>query len=114
MDKTVLKTIGRRIRDLRKQKNLSQEELGEIAGFHFSYIGGVERAEKNISLLNLQKIADGLAVPLHELFLYTKQQHYIKTDKDILLNQINEQLVEMQTTDLKKLQMLIDQLFKNN
>ncbi|TVY07045.1 helix-turn-helix domain-containing protein [Paenibacillus cremeus] len=113
MDKAVLKSVGSRIRDLRKQKDLSQEELGEIAGFHFSYIGGVERAEKNISLINLQKIADGLCVPIHELFLFTKRVRTSNTEKDILLNQIHEQLIEMQLSDLKKIQLLITQLFQN-
>lgn len=74
-----------------------------MAGFHFSYIGGVERAEKNITLLNLQKIADALQVNVHELFVYSK---YVKTrtnDKEKLLNEINEKLWPMKSSDLKRL-----------
>lgn len=113
MEKTVLNSVGRRIRDLRQQKKLSQEELGEISGFHFSYIGGVERAEKNISLLNLQKIADGLEVPLHELFLYSRHLRFKKTEKDNLINEIIHKLSDMSTSDLMKIQVLIDQLFES-
>lgn len=46
MSEQILRMVGTRVRDLRKKKGLSQEELGERAGVHFSYIGGVERAEK--------------------------------------------------------------------
>lgn len=48
-----MKSIG----VLRKERGLSQEALGEKGGFHFSYIGQIERGEKNVSLLNLHKIS---------------------------------------------------------
>lgn len=58
----ILKLVGSKIRDYRKTKGLSQDQLGEICGFHFSYIGGVERGERNISLENIGKIAEALDV----------------------------------------------------
>ncbi|AJS58485.1 helix-turn-helix domain-containing protein [Paenibacillus sp. IHBB 10380] len=111
--KTVLKAVGQRVRDLRKQLGLSQEELGEKAGFHFSYIGGVERAEKNITIVNLQKIADALDVPLNDLFVYSK---YSKTtnrsnDKDILLNDIVGRLSTMKKNELNKVQLFLNEFF---
>lgn len=59
--------LGETIRDLRKLKGFSQEELGEKSGFHFTYIGGLERGERNISLSNLEKVATCLSVNLSDL-----------------------------------------------
>ncbi|MBB3113463.1 transcriptional regulator with XRE-family HTH domain [Paenibacillus phyllosphaerae] len=112
MDNLVLKLIGQRVRDLRKLRNLSQEQLGELAGYHFSYIGGLERGQKNISLLNLDKIALALNVPLHELFLYGRQLKREKNnDKDKIINDIHEKLVVMSPNELRKLQRLMDEFF---
>ncbi|MED4600690.1 helix-turn-helix transcriptional regulator [Paenibacillus validus] len=64
----ILKLVGSRIRDYRKSKGLSQDQLGEMCGFHFSYIGGVERGERNLSLENIGKIAVALDVEPKLLF----------------------------------------------
>lgn len=60
--------FGRVIRDLRKKQGLSQEELAEKAGLHRTYIGMIERGEKNITLENIDKIAKALNVQIEELF----------------------------------------------
>ncbi|MGE7890770.1 helix-turn-helix domain-containing protein [Bacillus cereus] len=57
-----LKLVGENIRFLRKKRGLTQEELAEQINLQQAYIGGVERGERNISMLTLQKIADGLEV----------------------------------------------------
>ena len=62
------KHFGEKVRELRKQKELSQESLALICGLDRTYIGGVERGERNISLLNIYKIAAALGVPAKELF----------------------------------------------
>ncbi|MFD0677380.1 MULTISPECIES: helix-turn-helix domain-containing protein [unclassified Paenibacillus] len=64
----ILKLVGSKIRDYRKSKGLSQDQLGELCGFHFSYIGGVERGERNLSLENIGKIAKALDVEPKLLF----------------------------------------------
>lgn len=69
----LLELVGARIRDLRKSKDLSQESLAEKAGFNPSYIGFIERAERNISLKNLEKIAHALDVGVSELFTYVQE-----------------------------------------
>lgn len=54
--------LARNIRVLRHQLDLSQEELGERAGLHRTYIGGVERGERNLTVDNIEKIANALRV----------------------------------------------------
>lgn len=56
--------FGRAIKKLRKKKMLSQEDLAEKAGLHRTYIGAVERGERNITLLNAQRIAKALGTTL--------------------------------------------------
>ena len=60
--------FGRRVRALRTEKQLSQEALATACDLDRTYIGGVERGERNVSLVNIQKIASALGVPVRELF----------------------------------------------
>jgi transcriptional regulator with XRE-family HTH domain len=64
----VLIRFGERVRDLRKERELSQEQLAFKADLHRTYIGMIERAEKNITLINIKKIAIALNVNIKELF----------------------------------------------
>jgi transcriptional regulator with XRE-family HTH domain len=68
MSEDVLRRLGLRIRGLREGANISQETLGQIAGLHRTYIGAIERGERNPSVLSLKKIADALKVTLGDLF----------------------------------------------
>jgi len=61
------KRLGKRIRELRQAKGLSQEALAADAGVHKNYLGGIERGERNPSLLNLARIADALGVTIPDL-----------------------------------------------
>ena len=61
-------SLGAIIRDLRLQADLSQEGFADEVGLHRTYIGAIERGERNVSLQNLQRIANALEVPLSELF----------------------------------------------
>lgn len=62
------KQFGKRLRIIRKKAGFSQEELGFKAGLHRTYIGSIERAEQNISVDNIHKLAKALKVPVDELF----------------------------------------------
>jgi transcriptional regulator with XRE-family HTH domain len=68
IDSEILKLFGERVRQLRKVKDISQEELAHRADLHRTYIGMIERAEKNITLLNIEKIANALEVKIQDLF----------------------------------------------
>jgi transcriptional regulator with XRE-family HTH domain len=64
----IQKQFGERVRELRKQKGFSQESLALACGLDRTYIGGVERGERNISLINIYKIAEALRLNARELF----------------------------------------------
>ncbi len=64
----ILIAFGDKVRELRKEKGLSQEELSYKADLHRTYIGMIERAEKNITLTNIEKIAKALDVDIKKLF----------------------------------------------
>jgi transcriptional regulator with XRE-family HTH domain len=55
-----LKIFGNKVRLLRHQQGLSQEQLADLSNLHRTYIGGIERGERNVSLLNLIRIAQAL------------------------------------------------------
>ena len=74
MTKTlILEVFGRNVQRIRKEKGFSQEKLAEVAGVHRTYIGMIERAEKNITLLNIEKIAKALEVQISSLFTISEQ-----------------------------------------
>ena len=62
--------FGKRVRDLRLEKRLSQEELAFRAGVHRTYLGGIERGERNPSLKNIARIGEALEVTLPDLFRF--------------------------------------------
>lgn len=67
MKKTVLEKFGDRVREERAKQGLSQESLAAKAKVHRTYIGMIERAEKNITLENIEKIAKALGISISEL-----------------------------------------------
>ncbi|NCQ11946.1 MAG: helix-turn-helix transcriptional regulator [Bacteroidetes bacterium] len=70
----ILIQFGIKVREYRNKKRLSQEELAFKADLHRTYIGMIERAEKNITLLNIEKIANALEVNINELITFDNGQ----------------------------------------
>lgn len=96
----VLRLVGGRIKDIRRSMGLSQDQLGEKCGFHNSYIGGVERGERNVSLENLAKIADALHVEMKELFDFQIHKKMDEKEQAIL-----ETLALLRNLDAGKIRM---------
>ncbi len=67
MNKTILEKFGQKVREERLKQNPSQEELAAKAGVHRTYIGMIERAEKNITLSNIYKVAQALEISISDL-----------------------------------------------
>jgi transcriptional regulator with XRE-family HTH domain len=67
-EQDIQKRFGERVRELRKHKGLSQEELAFACGLDRTYVGSVERGERNISLVNIHVLASALRVPVKVLF----------------------------------------------
>jgi transcriptional regulator with XRE-family HTH domain len=67
MNKQILIQFGKRVREERDKKGYSQERLGQLAKVHRTYIGMIERAEKNITLTNMEKIAKALGKKVNDL-----------------------------------------------
>jgi transcriptional regulator with XRE-family HTH domain len=67
--------LGKRIRELRKMRGWSQEKLGEMADLHPTYVGGIERGERNVAFENLVHIASAFGLSLSQFFDYQKSGH---------------------------------------
>ena len=64
----IAKVLGQRIRNYRTAKGLSQEKLAELSGCHPTYIGQIERGEKNATIESIEKISSALNISLSKLF----------------------------------------------
>ena len=63
----LLRNLGHAIRQIREDRNLSQERLAELAGLHRTYVSSVERGRRNVSVENIHKIAKALGVSMTEV-----------------------------------------------
>ncbi|GAB3597498.1 hypothetical protein GCM10027580_26920 [Corynebacterium faecale] len=77
-DKEILIQVGDRIRAARKKAEISQEQLGHLSGLHRTYIGCVERGERNISTLNLLSITSVLGIDAGEIITGLKRPPRLK------------------------------------
>lgn len=67
-DRALLRAVGDRLRDRRHALGLTQQEVADRCGLHRTFIGSVERGERNVAVLSLARIARVLRAPLAELF----------------------------------------------
>lgn len=73
MESNLLRLVGKKIREIRRSQEISQEKLAEMCGLHINYIGGLERGERNVTLLSLEKVSAELGVSISELFSYVQE-----------------------------------------
>lgn len=98
--------IGKKIKKYRKRKELTQEKLGEKAGLHYTYIGQVERGEKEPSLKSLLKISEALEVSVDKLLL----NFDISSEATIKISNITDLLVDRNEKELEMIYSLIKNL----
>lgn len=96
--------VGERIRTLRKERGWSQEELGEKADLHHTYVGAVERGEKNASIDTLDKIAVAFNIEILDLFALAQG----RMDVDRLRAHVIEEIRELSPGTLKLIAALIE------
>ncbi len=70
MEESILKKFGKRVRELRTERSLTQQQLADISGLHKNYIGMVERGERNPSLLNIDVLAKSFKISINELLKF--------------------------------------------
>ncbi|SHE25575.1 helix-turn-helix domain-containing protein [Actinomyces glycerinitolerans] len=73
------KTVGRNLRTYRLQRGLSQEAFADLLGVHRTYMGGIERGERNLTLKSLERIAEQIGVDPGEL-IYEKKSDQVTAD----------------------------------
>ena len=113
----IVKLFGECVRSLRRQKKLSQEKLAELAGVHPTYIGQVERAEKNCTLEASSKIADALECPLSELLKEPsdgerKAVNLTDPNKEQIISDLVYKLSVLDTQKLKKRADIISEIIE--
>lgn len=106
----ISKIVGDRIRILRTEKGLSQEELAHRAGVSTSHVGKLERGEKNPSLSSIEKVINALEITFEDLFKYI-QPSFGDTDNTTLSLLINK-LATLNIDDQKLMLEHLDSLFK--
>lgn len=106
-NKDFLEKIGARIRSLRKSQGLSQEELAELTELHPTYIGEIERATVNASIISLQKIAKAFNLTLSEVINIPSKK---EEEKALILEKILVLLREKDKNFLKYIEKFLTEL----
>jgi transcriptional regulator with XRE-family HTH domain len=75
MDRSILKAFGRRIKTIRSEQGISQEQLGQLAELDRTYISGIERGLRNVSLINIERLAAALEVEPAELLKFSEADY---------------------------------------
>ena len=103
--------FGHRLRNLRQNKKLSQEKLADLSGCHPSYIGQLERGEKNPSLESVHKVVTGLGITLSEFFSGIDGSITVGEDKSPA-NKCHEYIESKSYSEQKRLLRLLNEIDK--
>lgn len=104
----LMAVLGKNVQYIRKLKGLTQEELAEKCEMQTSYLAGVERATRNITIQTLEKIIVGLDVLPEELFDLSKFHEKQAPIKKSLLKELEYKLANCNETELKLITKLVD------
>jgi len=102
--------LGENIQFIRKLRGLTQEELAEKCDIQTSYLAGVERASRNITIQTLEKIVIGLEVLPEDLFNLINFLEKQTPDKRALLNELEYKLTACSETELKLINKIVDNI----
>jgi transcriptional regulator with XRE-family HTH domain len=75
VDRSILKAFGRRIKTIRLEQGISQEQLGQLSDLDRTYISGIERGLRNVSLINIERLAAALNVEPAELLKFSEADY---------------------------------------
>ncbi|MDW7615165.1 helix-turn-helix transcriptional regulator [Peribacillus simplex] len=109
---TLMVLVGKKIKNIRKQKNMTQEELSEKCGLQTSFLAGVERGERNITIQTLEKIIDGLNEEPKNLFIFSNielTEDY--QSKKEMITLIDSLLLEKSEKEIKMINSIIRNIF---
>ncbi|CAN7734621.1 helix-turn-helix transcriptional regulator [Paenibacillus sp. LjRoot153] len=105
--------VGARIRVFRKNRGLTQEQLGEKVSQPQSYIGGIERGEKNISLDTLERIVEALDIRPGDLFIsYDDSKSKDQIEKDKLIDFLNNLIKHRNIRELATITRLVEDVLR--
>ncbi|MGG4105125.1 helix-turn-helix transcriptional regulator [Paenibacillus lautus] len=108
----LFKNVGNKIRDIRKSKGLSQEQLAEMVGTKHTDIGKLERGERNVTLKTLDKISNTLEIEMYQLFQYEIESKFSR--KEFLKNEISNIVAELSESDLEKIISILNIVYKKH
>lgn len=104
--------VGANIKEIRKQKKMTQEELAEKCGLQTSYLAGVERGDRNITLQTLEKITAGLDINAKDLFELDSPMKYLYIETEQLIHMFAEQLKLKSDAEVKLIIDLANKIFE--
>ncbi len=82
--------FGKKLRELRRKRDITQEKLAELSGLSLQYIGEIERNRRNPSLTSMESLAEALDIPIGELFNLEEFQRSDKELRETLIRQIQQ------------------------
>lgn len=106
----IKEVVGARVRELRKEKGMSQEELAHAANLHPTYIGKLERGERNMSVESLEKTTQALGITLEQLFKYIQPSN--NDEESMIMEQIIDRLYGKSLQEKRIILKLIDTAFE--
>ena len=104
--------VGANIKEIRKQKKMTQEELAEKCGLQTSYLAGIERGDRNITLQTLEKITAGLDINAKDLFELDSPMKQLSIETEHLIHMFAEQLKSKSDLEIKLIIDLANKIFE--